>query len=453
MSFQNKRVLVVGMARSGIAAARFLADAGAMVTLYDKKPPEKLAKELALLRGYQIAYCLGEEPKISKEDFDLVVTSPGVPLNVSLLQEAKQQEIPLWGELELAYRVCKAPIIAITGTNGKSTTTTLLGKVLRDGGYQVKVAGNIGQPLIAETATIDEQGLVVAEVSSFQLETIHTFKPKVAVLINITPDHLDRHKTMEHYTYLKTRVFANQGPEDYAILNYDDPIVRQLAPKLQSKVIFFSKEHRLEQAVFFDGKVIKHSLQGKVEDIVCWDSIKLRGGHNLENCMAASAAALALGVSNTGLKKSLQDFEGIPHRLEVIGEVGGVSYVNDSKATNIESTLKALEAYADKPIVLIAGGLDRGNSFDRLAAYLTKLQVKVVLLGESAFKIESSLKRYGINQYYHVKNLEEAVIKSHEIANKGGVVLLSPACASWDMYHSFEERGDHFCTAVKKIMG
>lgn len=454
MDLGSKKILIIGMARSGIAAAKVLAEQGALVTIYDQKSRENLLEELKTLSGLNIDFYLeGREPEISKDRFDLVVTSPGVPLSASPLVKAYKHGLPVWSELELAYTMTKSPIIAVTGTNGKTTTTALIGDILEKTGNKVKVAGNIGIPLVKEAVTADRSTYLVVEVSSFQLETIHSFHSKVAVLLNITPDHLDRHKTMENYIAAKGNIFSNQTSHDYAVLNYDDSISRGFSSKIKSKVIFFSKKHKLEQGVFLEDGIIIAKWKARTEKIIEWEQVRIKGSHNLENSMAAVGVALALGLDRNGLYNSLKTFPGVPHRLEPVCEVNGVLYINDSKGTNPEATIKALEAYMDRDIVLIAGGMDKGSSFQELAQTLTRLKVKVVVFGETAEAIRDAVLKTGINDCHKVKDLQEAVELSKNIASKGGVVLLSPACASWDMYKNYEERGDHFRNLVKKTMG
>ncbi|MEW6623141.1 MAG: UDP-N-acetylmuramoyl-L-alanine--D-glutamate ligase [Bacillota bacterium] len=453
MDFYGQRILVIGMARSGVAAAQTLARRGAKVAIYDQKTKDKLTEELKKLESYQIDYFLGIEPAISLNKYDLIVISPGVPLTIPLLHGAVGRKIPIWGELELAFRISKSPIIGVTGTNGKTTTTALIGHILKNAGFKIKVAGNIGIPLIQEVVDADEETFLVVEVSSFQLETIKMFHCRAAILLNITPDHLDRHKTVENYVTIKRRIFENQGPQDFAILNYDDPLVRETAKMVKSKVIFFSKSHKLEQGIYFDAGVIKSSLKGEPEEIIKWDYIQLKGTHNLENSMAAIAAAMSFEVDKNSLRRSLHEFSGVPHRLEPVGIIDDVMYINDSKGTNPDATLKALEAYRDRQIVLIAGGLDKGSSFEGLAEYLTEIKAKVVVFGQTAEKIKNAVEETGSGHCYMVQNLEEAVKTAKKIALVGGVVLLSPACASWDMYNNYEERGEHFKRIVREMMG
>ncbi len=445
MEFKNKSVLVVGMARSGIAAAQILNKNGAKVTIYDQKKKDKL-------KDLDIDYILGEEPEINKQKYQLVVTSPGVPLTALPLAKAQLEGIPIIGELELAYTMCKSPIIGVTGTNGKTTTTALIGEILKKAGLNAKVAGNIGIPLIQEVSNSNENNWLVVEVSSFQLETINKFHPKVAVLLNITPDHLDRHKTFENYIQAKMQIFKNQDRDDYAVINYDDLTVSGMSQNIKSKVIFFSKNHKLNQGVFYEnGKIIVNWEQYNSE-IISWNDVKLKGMHNLENVMAAVAAAIVLNIKLEDIKNTLKNFAGVPHRLEPVGKVGEVEYINDSKGTNPDATIKAIEAYNDRDIVLIAGGMDKGSSFDELAKVMAQVSCRVVVFGETAEKIKEAANSVGV-EVFKVNNLEEAVSLSNKIAIPGGVVLLSPACASWDMYSSFEERGEHFRGLVKQLMG
>ncbi len=453
MNFSRKKILIIGMGKSGMACAKFLAQQGAKISIYDKKPKEHFQKEINELGGLDIAFYLSVEPTISKDEFDLLIVSPGVSLNIELIKMSQQAGIPIWGELELAYRLNKAHIIAVTGTNGKTTTTSLIGEILKTAGLDVKVAGNIGIPLIQETTLAQETSYLVVEVSSFQLETTIKFKSEVAILLNITPDHLDRHQTLENYATIKSKIFENQNADDFAVLNYDDVLVRKMRSKIKGKVIFFSQKHKLKAGVFFDEGKIKYSWQGETGCISMWEECSLKGAHNIENAMASVAVALVLGVDKAMIKKGLENFAGVPHRLEVIGQSEGVIYVNDSKGTNPEATIKALEAYADKNIILIAGGMDKKSSFEELAGVLSESRAKLIVFGETAEQIIDTANASGVLEYYRVNNLEEAVFKAKEIATNDSVVLFSPACASWDMYKNFEERGEHFRKLVRNLMG
>lgn len=441
---------MVGAGKSGLAVARVLLAKGALVTLTDNRQADKLD----LPRGSGLAglrWRLGRYPDIS-EGWDLVVTSPGVPSDITLLCEARRAGIPVTGEFELAAHYARCPVVAITGTNGKTTTTMLTGRIFRDAGYKTLVAGNIGLPLISEVEKQEPDGVIVVEVSSFQLETAATFRPKVAVILNITPDHLDRHKTMEQYVEAKAAVFANQTAEDWTILNLDDPLTVSLAVRTGGRVIFFSRKHNLDRGLFVHHGTIVVRDGGGERPILPVDALSLPGKHNLENALAASAAAWAMGVPLESLARTLAGFPGVPHRLELVAEIRGVRYVNDSKGTNPDASGKALEAY-DQPIILIAGGRNKGNSFEGFADLICDRVRKLIVLGESAAEIADAARKAGFDgkDIQEAGDLEEAVRLAHLAARPGEVVLLSPACASWDMFKSFEERGDLFRQTVLSL--
>ncbi|MBE0466923.1 MAG: UDP-N-acetylmuramoyl-L-alanine--D-glutamate ligase [Candidatus Desulforudis sp.] len=446
MDLKGKRVLVVGAARSGQAVARFLAAREIQVTLTDARRRSEL--HLGELAGVRLA--LGAYPEISPQSWDLVVVSPGVPFDAPLLVQAREQGIPVIGELELAWCFTRAPVIAVTGTNGKTTTTALLGEVFRQAGRRTLVAGNIGVPLISEVEAYGPEDMIVVEVSSFQLETVHDFRPLVAVILNLTPDHLDRHGTMEAYVEAKAAIVANQGPSDWTVLNHDDPVTAALASRTKGSVIFFSRQHKLEQGVFIqEGQILARGAAG--ETLVCGtDSLALPGTHNQENALAAVAAGWAVGVDTAALARALAGFRGVPHRLEAVGQIDGVSYVNDSKATNPEAACRALEAYAE-PIVLIAGGRNKGNDFNILMERTREKARVLIVLGECADEMMRAADLAGVAHVLQAADLAEAVGLARNAALPGEVVLLSPACASWDMFESYEERGDLFRRLVQEL--
>ncbi|WP_018085517.1 UDP-N-acetylmuramoyl-L-alanine--D-glutamate ligase [Desulfurispora thermophila] len=451
MNWQEQNILVIGAGRSGQAAARFLLRHGAMVTLADKniQPPGPPALQELQQKGARLV--LGAYPPVAGSDFTLVVTSPGVPLSEPPLQEAQQSGLPLWGELELAWQVTGAPVVAVTGTNGKTTTTTLLGEMSRAAGYRTLVAGNIGLPLVDEVENYGPGDLIVAEVSSFQLETIHTFRPRVGLVLNLTPDHLDRHGSMENYAAAKARITMNQGPEDFLVLNYDDPWTRAMAGNTRARVIFFSRRHNLEQGVFVqDGRMVA-ALPGGRQEIMPVSQIRLPGLHNLENALAAVAAMLALGVPAGTLAGVLRTFPGVPHRLESVAEINGVLYVNDSKGTNPDASSKAVAAY-DRPLVLILGGRNKGNDFVPLLQQAAPKLRALVVVGECRREIIQAARTVGIDPVYEAGDYRQVVELARRAAQPGDVVLLSPACASWDMFRNFEERGECFKQLVRDLL-
>lgn len=450
MEIRNKKVLVVGIARSGVAVARFLVDKGALVTLTDNKRPEQLQETLRELPVGKVEVMAGVYPEVTGKKFDLLVVSPGVPLTIPLVQQAFAVRIPVLSELELAYRFAVSPVIAITGTNGKTTTTTLTGEIFKAAGLKTCVGGNIGLPLVLEVEKYGPQDVIVAEVSSFQLECIYDFKPRVGMILNFTPDHLDRHGTMENYMAAKARIFENQDRGDYTVLNYDDPEVRKLAGQTAGQVIFFSRQHKLDTGVFVqNGHIV--AATGENREIICpVQEIGIRGAHNLENALAATAATYVMGVSGETIGRVLRTFPGVVHRMEFVAEVNGVKYVNDSKGTNPDAAIKALEAY-DEPIVLIAGGRNKGSNFDEFAAVVKKKARTLVLVGECAEEIASAVRMTGFDRVRRATSLADAVKTAAHEARPGDIVLLSPACASWDMFKDFEERGDLFKAVVGSL--
>lgn len=443
MELKDKRVLVVGAGKSGLAVASFLTNKGARVVLADSSTPVYPGGELERLAASGVSLSLGGYPEVKQDNFDLVVMSPGIPLSVEPARLALEHGIELTGEMELAYRFSSAPLVAITGTNGKTTTTTLLGEIFKNAGKNTLVGGNIGNPLVTEVERYNREDMIVAEVSSFQLETTSTFKPKVALILNITPDHLDRHKTMEGYVDAKAKIFANQQPGDFTVLNHDDPLTAALAGRSRARVIFFSRRTEVTEGVFVKEGRIMARLGGNEEFICRQDEIGIPGAHNLENALAAVAAAKALGVETTSLAHTLKTFKGVAHRLEFVAEINGVRYINDSKGTNPDASIKALEAYPEK-VVLIAGGKNKGSDFGLFAEKVKERARVLVVLGQSATAIAEAARDRGFENILYANDFKDAVLLAHRAARPGEIVLLSPACASWDMFKSFEERGDLF---------
>jgi len=446
----DKKVLVVGAGKSGLAISRFLAGKGAVVVLTDAGNPVYPGGELEELAAAGVELSLGRYPAVDKGSFDLVVMSPGVSLTVEPARSAAAEGIPVTGELELAYHFTRAPMVAITGTNGKTTTTTLVGEIFKDSGVNTLVGGNIGLPLVTEVERYGPGDVVVAEVSSFQLETTRAFKPRVAVILNITPDHLDRHGTMENYTAAKARIFANQEPGDFTVLNYDDPVTSALGGGSRGRNIFFSRRRVLAEGVYVREGKIAANLDGKEELICACNELGIPGAHNLENALAAVAAAKVMGVETASLARTLKGFKGVAHRLEFVAEINGVRYVNDSKGTNPDASIKALEAY-EEPIVLIAGGKNKGGDFREFAAKVKERVRAMVVLGQSAELIAEAARAAGFENIQFAGDLPGAVLLAHRAARLGEIVLLSPACASWDMFKSYEERGDLFKAVVAGI--
>lgn len=469
MQLRDKKILVVGAARSGIGSANLLAMMGADVTITDKKDARELTKLDSL--STSVRRVLGRYPDLS--GMDLIVVSPGVPLDIEPLRDAKAKGIKIIGELELAYRVVKdnkgrglanSEFLAITGTNGKSTTTTLLNLMLREGGFNTILGGNIGNALTEEILRVIKSKKTreellpvrfVTEVSSFQLESIEAFKPRVAAILNITPDHLDRYRTMKDYVEAKANIFLRQDNEDYLVLNGDDEEVMnlyesRLRPKKDSPLVFFFSRKKEVKGLYSHGGKVYYNIPGicPYQELIDVDEIMIKGLHNLENAMAASAMAILAGCSIDAVKKVLMNFKGLEHRLEFVREVDGVRFINDSKGTNVGAVVKSLEGFT-KPVILIAGGRDKEGDFTLLRS-LVKEKVKcLILIGEAREKIRDALG--DLTETVMSTTLEEAVGLAKQKALKGDVVLLSPACASFDMFMDFEDRGRRFKEIVWRL--
>jgi UDP-N-acetylmuramoylalanine--D-glutamate ligase len=442
----GRRVAVVGLARSGIAAARLLHDVGARVIGLDAKPLAALGREAAALRDAGVPILSGPHAG-AFADAALVVVSPGVPLDSPQLAPARAAGLPIIGELELGWRAMEAETIAITGTNGKTTTTALTGALLAEQPRPVLVAGNIGTPLAAHALSFARDGLLVAEVSSFQLETIELFQPRVAAVLNVTPDHLDRHGSFEAYLEAKARIFANQLPTECAVLNADDPASAALASRARAHVLWFSRRRPLEHGVFVRDGWVAAKLNGHVEAICPLAEMQLRGQHNVENVLAATACALWVGVGAEAIRRAIGRFRAVAHRIEFVRDLRGVQFYNDSKGTNVASTIKALESF-DEPVVLIAGGKGKGQDFGPLAATARGRVAHAVVIGEDGPKIAAALSVVGV-PVSAAATMQAAIETARVQAGRGGVVLLSPACASFDMFDNYEHRGDVF----KKLVG
>ena len=452
MSFEGKKVLVCGMARSGVSAAQCLYELGARVTISDSKAEEKLAEALQPLEGMDIRRCLGDQAQPADlESYDLAVTSPGIPMQAPILRAVQAAGVPLIGELELGAQVSRAPLYAVTGTNGKTTTTTLIGEIFRNLGKTTYVVGNIGYPFTACALQCGEEDVAVAEVSSFQLETITTFHPHIAVMCNITEDHLNRHGTMEEYIRVKERIFENMGQGDYAVLNLDDPIVRGMAERIPCAPAFFSRRQEVETGAYLEGEEVVFSLNGHKKRVLRADEIRIPGEHNLENALAATALTMLAGVPAPVVRHTLKTFPGVEHRIETVRTVEGVTYINDSKGTNVDASIRAVRAMK-VPTVLLAGGYDKHTDFLPLAREILASKIHtVVVLGDTAEQIERALRAVGFESILHAKTFEEAVLLARSCAREGENVLLSPACASFDMFQDYEERGRVFKEIVSRL--
>ena len=441
MNFSDKKVLVCGMARSGQSAARLLARLGAKVTAQDLK--KQIDWDLSS-ESDNINLYLGKNPDDIVEDFDLIVISPGIPFDLPFLEKARAAGIPVWGEVELAYRYCPCPVIAITGTNGKTTVTSLVGEILQRHNHKTTIVGNIGIPFTEQLETLEPDNWVVAEVSSFQLETTHDFAPKISAVLNLTPDHLDRHKTMDIYQYTKEKIFANQSPEDFAVLGYDNLICRGMRPPCNT--VFFSAKEQLESGVFLDKGMIRARLFGKDFEIADVRKTRILP----ENALAAAALCLCAGVPAETIAEGLLAFNGVAHRIEYVTTINDVEFYNDSKATNVDSAIKGLEAM-QRPVVLIGGGYDKGTDFEDWVVRFEGRVKHLIVLGQVAGQIIETCKIYGYEHYDKVDSLLDAVLLANALAEPGDSVLLSPACASWDMFDNFEQRGDLFKQIVKDL--
>jgi UDP-N-acetylmuramoylalanine--D-glutamate ligase len=435
----GRRVTVVGLAKSGIAAARLLAAAGADVRATDAKPFATLGRDVAALAGAGVSLVDGPD---AYDGATLVVVSPGVPVDGEQLAPVRARGVPIVGELELGWRALEADTIAITGTNGKTTTTALTGALLAEQPRPVFVGGNIGTPLASRALSFPAAGLVVAEVSSFQLETIEVFQPRVAAVLNVTPDHLDRHGSFARYLEAKARIFMNQTPADCAVLNADDEPTRGLVSRTRAHVLWFSRQRALDHGVFVRDGWIVAKLNGHTDAICPLDEIHLRGQHNVENVLAATACALWTGVSIDAIRRGIGRFRAVAHRIEFVRDVGGVQFYNDSKGTNVASTIKALQSF-DERIVLIAGGKGKGQDFAPLAEAARGRVVHAVVIGEDGGRVAGAFADAGIG-VTAAETLASAIAAARAAAGPGDVVLLSPACASFDMFDNYEHRGDVF---------
>ena len=448
---KDKKVLVVGMGRSGIAACKALHDAGALVMAQDSKKEDEIDEKTAVfLNEAGIKKYLGEVPEDTK-DIDMVVLSPGVPPWLGFIQDAQANGAEIIGELELAYRMGNGSYVAITGTNGKTTTTTLVGEMFKNAGKKTKVVGNIGVAVVTDAVNADDDTWLVTEASSFQLETTVTFKPVVSAILNLTEDHMDRHKTMENYGAAKAKIFGNQGPDEYLVINYDDKACFALAESCGAQVIPFSRLEKLDVGAYMEGDVITiKTPAGETVSFCKADELVIPGSHNLENALAAAAIGYFAGLSPEDITETLRTFQGVEHRIEFCGEANGVRFVNDSKGTNPDAAIKAVQAIKGG-IILIAGGYDKNSGYDELIEAFDGKVKYMMLLGTTAPKIKAAAERLGFTDSIICKDMEECVKKGFELAEPGDTVLLSPACASWDMYDCFEQRGEHFKKCAKEL--
>lgn len=448
MEYNGKKTLVCGMARSGIAAAKLLNRLGARVTLQDMKKREEISADVLALEGEGIVLYTGANPDEIACAQDLIVLSPGIPCDLPFIAAAEEAGIEVISEVELAYRLTPCPITAITGTNGKTTTTTLTGEIMKTAYSGTAVVGNIGIPYSEEVERLTEKDWVVAEISSFQMEKAKEFHPHISAVLNITPDHLNRHKTMDVYIAMKERVFAKQTAEDFCILNHGDEACRKMADKTAAKVFFFDSSETLAEGIYLDGDAIEVRWGAINETLIHVDELQILGVHNYENVMAAAAMGICAGIALDTIRAVLKGFSGVAHRIEYVATVDGVDYYNDSKGTNVDASIRAVLAMK-KPIVLIGGGYDKGSSFDEWTKLFPGRVKHLVLIGVTAPKVRASAEKFGFTAISDCETFEEAVDLCREKAEDGDCVLLSPACASWGMFDNYEQRGDMFKEQVR----
>jgi UDP-N-acetylmuramoylalanine--D-glutamate ligase len=447
MDLKGKKVLVVGLARTGIATAKFLKTKGSLVTATEVKPKEEMEEALQELKGMDIKAEWGGHRTETFLKQDLIVVSPGVDLSIEPIQRAIKHGMRVISEIELASHFIHIPIIAVTGTNGKTTTTLLIGEMLKEDGKKAGVGGNVGEPLILFADGEDRWEVLVVEISSFQLEAIEDFRPRISVLLNITEDHLDRYPTYDNYIKAKVRIFANQNSGDLAVLNRDDPVVMQHEEEVKAKKVFFSLKEKLEEGAFSNGQTISFRL-GRREEEYSLAKAPLKGIHNVENMTAALTAARIFGCSKKAIQDTLNRFEGLEHRLEFVREIRGIRFYNDSKGTNVGSVVKSLQSFSE-PVILIAGGKDKNGDLDPLEELIQKRVKHLILIGEAKERMNRELG--GLTDTTMAKTMEEAVLLAHQKAKGGEVVLLSPACSSFDMFRDYKERGKVFKEAVRRL--
>lgn len=449
----NQKVLVAGTGKSGIAAAKVLLEMGGEVVLYDgnrELDPEKIKAKFE--EDAKVTVVLGELTRPDLLGVELSIISPGIPLSAPFVPVLDEAKIPIWSEIQLAYHVSKGKLAAITGTNGKTTTTALTGEIMKAFYEEVFVVGNIGIPYTETALETTDKSVTVAEVSSFQLETIMDFRPDVSAILNITPDHLDRHGTMENYIEVKERIASNQTEDDWIVLNYDDEVLREFGESkdLKPKVMYFSGRQELKEGLYLDGEVIVYRHGGKTEELVNVQELQLLGRHNYENVMAAIAISIHMGVPMETILRVVKEFKAVEHRIEFVLERAGVKYFNDSKGTNPDAAIQAIHAMPG-PIVLIAGGYDKQSEYDEWIESFGGKVKYMVLIGQTRDKIAECARRHGFSEIMYAEDMAEAVRVCAAYANTGDNVLLSPACASWGMFDNYEQRGDIFKECVRNL--
>lgn len=452
MEVKNKKVLVFGSGISGVGAVHLLELQGADVILYDGN--DKLKEEDVrekLDKDSKAEIILGEFPEKLLDSLELIVLSPGVPTDLPVVEKMRAHHIEIIGEIELAYAFGKGDVLAITGTNGKTTTTSLLGEIMKNYKEKAFVVGNIGNPYTVIADQTDDDTVIVAEMSSFQLETIATFRPKVSAILNFTPDHLNRHHTMEAYVAAKKNIAINQGEDDFCVLNYEDPLTREFGQQLKTQVFYFSSKRSLDQGIYLKDKKIIYQEENKQAIELCHvGELQILGSHNYENVMAASAMALLYGVPVKIVQDTIKAFKGVEHRIEYVAEKGGVVYYNDSKGTNPDAAIRGIQAM-NRPTVLIGGGYDKNSEYTEWIQSFDGKVKKLILIGATKEKIAADAEKCGFTDYVFADTFEEAMEKAVEFAEEGDAVLLSPACASWGMFPNYEVRGDRFKELVHAL--
>ena len=451
MSLINKMVLVFGAGKSGVAAARLLLNIGAAVVLYDGDKAidiNTIEDKFDSTKNLEVYF--GEFPNNKLSQINLMIISPGIALDHPFVEEVREKRIPIWGEMELAYRYSKGKRIAITGTNGKTTTTSLVREIMNLFFSQVFVVGNIGNPYSDIALETTKDSVTVIEVSSFQLETIHEFSPDVSAILNITADHLNRHHTMENYINLKKRIAKNQDKRNLCILNYEDTHTRNIGAKLHTRVMYFSSQHELNYGLYLDGDNILYKKDESIEHVCNINELRVLGKHSYENVMVGVGIAIEMGIPMEIIHKAIISFNAVEHRIEYVDTIDGVSYYNDSKGTNPDASIKAVQAMK-APTILIGGGYDKGLSFDEWVSSFNGKVKALVLMGETREKIAATARNHGFNHIILVNDLKEAVHISADMADSGDAVLLSPACASWGMFDNYEQRGRMFKEYIKEL--
>ncbi|MBC8590713.1 UDP-N-acetylmuramoyl-L-alanine--D-glutamate ligase [Wansuia hejianensis] len=447
MNLNNKEVLVIGLGISGITTIKAIHKLGANISISDTKQESELREVLDSIKDIPLEKYLGTE-NVNLDKFDLIIKSPGIPPTSKLIKEATKKDIKIITDMELGYLLSPTKnLIAITGTNGKTTTTTLTGEILKKANHNTFVVGNIGVGILDKIIDCKREDVFVIEASSFQLENTIKFKPKVSVILNLSPDHLDWHGSYDNYIESKKKVFRNQDKDDYVVLNYDDSLIRTFQKEIQANIIWFSVNQPLDNGIYLDGDNICISCRGTKHKLLSRKKLKLLGKHNLENILASIGIGYAIGIDTEIIKKTICNFKGVEHRLEYVLDKNQRRFYNDSKGTNVEASIKAIEAI-EGPIILIAGGYDKDVEFDELIKNFNNKVKYLILLGQTKEKIKESAVKYGFMKNYFVKDMKEAVKVAYDLSEKGDNILLSPACASWGMYKNFEVRGRAFKEAV-----